>query len=569
MKKDKREIKPIPDLRTMVISSAEAFGDKALYIYKDKETKEECSYSYTLLKEEVEAAGTALEGLDLIGSHIAVISETSPKTTVIYFASVNTNGVIVPLDRELDTDQIVKFLNRAHCRAIVYSSSFTGMLTSRAAELPELRYYIPMNGTDEVDASLPVSPVVLPWEDFLAIGKQMLQNGDTSYLDRELDPEKMCAILFTSGTTGTAKGVMLSHKNLAVATYASDLVAKYDSNSRSVSVLPQNHTFEMVCAHLGQINLGCSLYINDSLKYTVRNFQYFKPNSLNLVPLFVETIYKKIWDSIRKKGMEDKVRKGIKYSNALLKVGIDIRRKLFAEILDAVGGELSIIICGGAPIDPEILRGFHAFGIEIYEGYGITECSPLVACNPYGAPRYGSCGKPVYGVTVRIDKTPDEETGEILVKGDNVMLGYYEDEEATKAAFTEDGFFRTGDIGYQDKDGYLYITGRKKNVIILSNGKNVFPEELEEHLAHCELIKESVVLGRKQDSGETVITALIYPDPEQFEGKTPEEIEEAIREAVNKVNRSLPTYKHMSDVEIRDSEFEKTTTKKIKRFLYH
>ncbi|MBO5218903.1 MAG: AMP-binding protein, partial [Clostridia bacterium] len=433
-----------------------------------------------------------------------------------------------------------------------------------------VQLYVPMAGEDSVDETLPHAPRVMGWDNLLALGANAIEAGDDSYYANPVDLEKMCAILFTSGTTGTSKGVMLSQGNLCAAAYASSMTTPYDSRTRLVSVLPQHHTYEMTCSHIAAINLGCSEFINDSLKYVMRNFANYQPNALVLVPLFVETIHKRIRDEIRKKGMEKKVAFGKKLALTLLPLGIDIRPKLFSQITSALGGKVESIICGGAPVSPEILRDFYAYGITIYEGYGITECAPLLACNvPGEKPRFGSVGKPVYGVTLKIDKAdPADETGEILAKGPNVMLGYYKNEEATREVFTEDGWFRTGDIGYIDRDGYVYITGRKKNVIILSNGKNVFPEELEEHLSHSDLIKESVVIGRPDESGEIAITALIYPDPDLTEGKSPEEIESAIRAEVDNINRSLPSFKHMSVVEVRDTEFEKTTSKKIKRFLY-
>lgn len=564
-----REIK---DLRDMVQTSAAFFGDKDLYVYK--EDKQEVHFSYNQLRDEVERFGTALNVLGIDEGRVAVIGETSAKVTVTYLGTVNAGGVIVPLDRELTEDQIPEFIERAECDMVVYSASFNGIITKMAAKMPHVKYYIPMKGEDEVDHSLPSAPVVMQFDEVLKLGEQALNEHNNSYYLHKIDLDKMCAIIFTSGTTGTSKGVMLSMRNLVAAADASCKGVPYDSKTRLVSVLPQHHTYEMTCSHLAVINLGASEYINDSLKYTMRNFQNYKPTALVLVPLFVETVYKKIWDNIRKKGMEKKVRGLMKFSDTLLKMGIDLRGVFFKEIQAALGGEVKSMICGGAPISPQILKDFYSFGIVIFEGYGITECAPLVSVNPNGAARFGSAGKPVHDEKVRIDKDPAEDFGEIVVKGPNVMLGYYKDEAATKAAFTHDmknfdnnGWFRTGDIGYIDNDGYIFITGRKKNVIILSNGKNVFPEELEEHLSHDPRIAESVIIGREQN-GETIITALVHPDYEKFEGKSDDEIAAEIKEAVNDVNRTLPSFKHMTAVEVMKDEFEKTTSKKIKRYLY-
>jgi long-chain acyl-CoA synthetase len=308
--------------------------------------------------------------------------------------------------------------------------------------------------------------------------------------------------------------------------------------------------------------------INDSIKNTLRNFSKYKPTALVLVPLYVETIYKRIWSEIDKKGMRKKVRAAMVLSDGLLKVGIDVRRKLFKDVHAALGGRLKYIVCGGAPLRPELVKDFDSFGINICEGYGITECSPLVSCNPMGWKKYHSTGLKVNSVEVRIDKVhEDDETGEIVVKGDNVMLGYYKNPKATVEVFTEDGWFKTGDIGYIDEDNFIFITGRKKNVIILSNGKNVFPEELEEYITADSRVAEAVVVGRKNEEGdETSIAALIYPDYAQFEGKTPEEIKAVFDEMIVEVNKKLPAFKHIHEVEIRETEFEKNTSRKILRY---
>ena len=382
------------------------------------------------------------------------------------------------------------------------------------------------------------------------------------------DMDKMCAIIFTSGTTGTSKGVMLSQRNLVTATLDSNAIIDCHEDDMFVSVLPIHHTYEFTCSQLALPNAGAATMINDSIKNTLRNFSKYKPTALVLVPLYVETIYKRIWSEIDKKGMRKKVRAAMALSDGLLKVGIDVRRKLFKDVHAALGGRLKYIVCGGAPLRPELVKDFDSFGINICEGYGITECSPLVSCNPMGWKKYHSTGLKVNSVEVRIDKVhEDDETGEIVVKGDNVMLGYYKNPKATVEVFTEDGWFKTGDIGYIDEDNFIFITGRKKNVIILSNGKNVFPEELEEYITADSRVAEAVVVGRKNEEGdETSIAALIYPDYAQFEGKTPEEIKAVFDEMIVEVNKKLPAFKHIHEVEIRETEFEKNTSRKILRY---
>jgi len=383
--------------------------------------------------------------------------------------------------------------------------------------------------------------------------------------------DEMCALLFTSGTTGTSKGVMLSHRNLYTAANACCQCTRYDSKDSIVSVLPIHHTFELTTMHIAASNLGISTYINESIRYATRNFKEYKPTLLVLVPLFLETIHKKIWETIRKKGIEKKVRTAMKVSDGLLKAGIDMRSKFFSDITDVFGGRLKSIVVGGAPLDPQIVRDFYSFGITVLQGYGITECSPLVSVNIPGKVSFESVGQVVTDCEVKIEHMEGcpEDEGEILVRGGNVMLGYYENPEATAEVFTEDGWFRTGDIGRIDKKGYITITGRKKNVIIASNGKNVFPEELEERLAKIPEVKESVVIARTdKNTGDTIITALILPNTEVVgENYCHDDVCEIMKEGITKINKSLPSYKHINKFEIRTEEFEKTPSKKIKRFL--
>ncbi|MDD6265805.1 MAG: AMP-binding protein [Clostridia bacterium] len=557
-------VKPkfISDLRDLVCGNARLYGDKTLYYYKEPGSKEVREFSYNTAMERMNWLGTAFAKLGIMGNHIAVIGDTHPDYMTTYYAAVNGGGVIVPLDKELSTEQLVNFCNLAEISAIAYTSSFNNKLTDLIDELPDVRYFIPISKGEESD-----NDKVRQFEDLIELGKTELENGNRDFVDYEIHASDLAAILFTSGTTGTSKGVMLTQGNLTAATNSSCQSMEYDYNNTFVSVLPMHHSYEITCGHFAISNLGASIFINDSLKNALRSFSYFKPNALMLVPLFVETMYKKIWHEIDKKGMHKKVRAAMKLSDGLLAVGIDKRDKFFGQITGALGGNLKSIVCGGAPIDPKLIKDFRSFGISIFEGYGITECAPLVAVNSPGKERYRSVGLPVYGCSVKIDKKPNEETGEILVKGDNVMIGYYKNEQATKEAFTDDGWFKTGDIGYIDKDGYIFITGRKKNVIILSNGKNVFPEEVEGYLSTCELISEAVVIGRKNAIGDIVITAVVYPDYERFEGKSDDEILAQIKERINNINRNLPSFKQIRDVELKKEEFEKTTSRKIKRFL--
>ncbi len=552
--------KVISDLRDLVKSGAEIFGDKSLYFYK--ENNKTLEYSFKRLYDETLYIGTGLAKLGIFGKGVAIIGHTHPRYTATYISVINGGGYIVPIDPELSNEQTAFFMNHAEVEAVFYTEKLADKISAIKDKLPSVKLFVPIHEPsdfvqDEKNISI---------DKLIELGKAALDDGYTEYIDYEIDLSKLAAIIFTSGSTGTAKGVMLSTGNLTAAINASCQSTPYDDKNTFVSVLPPHHTYEMTCGHLALMNIGAQVLINDSLKHVMRNFKEFKPNALMLVPLFAETMHKKIWAEIKKKGIEGKLKFAIGFDNVLLGCGIDVRRKLFKEIIDSFGGNIKSIICGGASLSSQLVKDFYSFGITILEGYGITECAPLVAVNRAGKVRLKSVGQPVQGCTVKIDKTPGEETGEILVKGDNVMMGYYKNPEATAEAFTEDGWFRTGDIGWMDKDGYIYITGRKKNVIILSNGKNVFPEEIEEYIAPVDIILEAVVMARDNASGEPTITAICVPNMPLLEGKTDAEIEAMIKAEISDINKNLPSYKQIHQVEIRKEEFERTTSKKIQRF---
>ncbi len=563
IKKKAFQDKLIADLRELIVTSAELYGDKPRYVYKDRKTHEEVVYTYNDFLREMNNAGTAFSSMGLGGRTVAVIGETHPVYVTTYYAVVNGNGVIVPLDKEIGDDELVNFLKRSHAEALVFTGPLHDRIAALAPRLPEIRLFV--SADEECGEER-----FLSWQELQKIGAEEIEKGNRDYLDLAIDREKPCALLFTSGTTGTSKGILLSQKNLAAACNSSCLAMYHLSNeSVLLSVLPINHTYEMTCGHLAAANKGATTYINDSIKYVVKNLAHCQPTAMLFVPLFVETLHKRIWDTIEKKGMTKKVKKAIRISNQLRRVGIDLRKKFFGEITGVFGGRLGSIVCGGAPLDQRLIDDFDAFGIPILNGYGITECSPLVSVNLLGKERSGTVGPPVDHCEVKIALDEGQTTGEILVKGDNVMLGYFEDPEATAAAFTEDGWFRTGDVGYLDEEGYIYITGRKKNIIILSNGKNIYPEEIEQYLSPISLIAECVVVGRTNANGEVVLTALVYPNEELTEGMTPEEVYGKLKEEINGVNKDLPVFKQIHEVEVRDTEFEKTTTKKIKRYKVH
>ncbi len=538
--------------------------------------------TYREMADTIVRQAAAFEALGWKGRHIAVIGETSPYWVATYAAAVASGNVAVPLDRELDVEQLEGFLSFAEVDAIVYSSAFNEKFRHAIETHPTVTLFVPLEPGDEVYDLDPASPrCVLPYAKLLELGStslgapldQPLPDSITpDLLPEPEDLERMAVMLFTSGTTGTSKCVMLSEKNVISALNSACETVEFFPEDTIVSTLPIHHTYELCCM-LAAMNYGMRIAINDSLKRVMRNFTYFRPTGLVLVPLFVNTMYKKIWDEAHKKKKDKMLRTALSASGKLRHVGIDLRGVLFSDISGAFGGRLRKIVCGGAPLNPEIAEQMEQFGITITEGYGITECSPLIAVNPYYAPKRGSVGPSVPSCEVKIDveRVNDAgfDEGEILVRGDNVMLGYYKRPEETAEVFTPDGFFRTGDEGYMDKDGYIFITGRKKSVIVLENGKNVFPEEIEEYLSRLECVGESVVVGRQKEGSDAVIlTAVIYPDPAHFpEGSDMDAIAATVREQVNALNRTLVSYKQIRAVEIRRTEFEKTTSRKIKRHL--
>ena len=542
-----------------VVKQAQRYGDKDRFVYKLK--KQERHFTFNDMLDHVNYLASAMNKLGVAGKFAGVTGDTHPDYVATYVATVSCGGVIVPLDKEISAEQFTNFVNLCELELLVYTSSMHKKMLPLYGEMPTVRYIVCM----DFDGERPEDSRFMTFDEMLEIGKAAYEEGDRTAENHVVDKDALCTILFTSGTTGTSKGVMLSQKNLTTSAYDCAAIIDADDKDFLVSVLPIHHAYEFTIGQLAAPNIGATVFINDSIKNTLRNFSNFKPTGLILVPLYVETMHKKIWSEIEKKGKTKMVKSLMPIARRLPR---SIRRKMFKDIIDAFGGRLDFIVCGGAPLRPELMKDFDAFGIKICEGYGITECSPLISCNPMHKRKYHSAGLVVNHMEARIDKDdPADETGEITVHGDAVMLGYYKNPEATAAVFTEDGWFKTGDIGYIDKENYIFITGRKKNVIIASNGKNVFPEELEEYLGISELISEIVVIGRKgEEAGEVVITALVYPDYDKFEGKTKEEIKAAIEEVVDGVNKKLPTFKHIKEIEIRETEFEKNTSRKIMRY---
>ena len=559
--KTERDYTPVADVLDLY-NVIENHNDRVAYSYFDK-NRQVCDLTYAELATAIKSTAAGIDALGLSGERIAIIGETSVEWIATYLAILASGGVAIPMDKELQISEIEGFLAGVDARAIVYSKSFNSKFDNAKKTHATINRFIPI-APDENE----LTDKTVAFYDMCKLGDEAIEKG---YEFPEItDREKLAEMLFTSGTTGTSKRVMLSQKNIFSVVTAAAATVEFTPDDVIVSVLPIHHTYELACM-LAALDYGMKICINDSLTRVLKNFQIFKPTGLVLVPLFVYTIYKKIWTEAKKTGRDKKLKIGIGASRGMMAVGIDKRRKIFAEVLNSFGGRLEKIICGGAALNPKMIEFFENIGVSIYEGFGITECAPLTCVTPYYARKYGSVGPAVPCCEVRIDGETVGDAGfvegEIQVKGDNVMIGYYENPEANAQVFTEDGWFRTGDMGYIDEDGYVYITGRLKSVIVLENGKNVFPEEIEEYLGDIEEIAEAVVVGRA--NGEKVdLVAILYPDRTKFgDNVSDSAIKAKLDVLVGELNKTLPTYKQISYIELRDTEFEKTTSKKIKRFL--
>ena len=564
-----KELKKVPvrSLYHNIELASQKYGDHTLFAFERHKTDYEISYTEFL--EYTNAMTRAYIHFGIAGKKVAIIGENCPEWIATYLAAITSGGVAVPIDVALSQEQLVEFAKMAGVEVLAYSSKWAEFIEGNADQFEGVTNFIKL-----CDYSFDFkSKEIYELERFTSASKiAHTGNAITNIEIPKQDSERMSVMLFTSGTTGTSKIVMLSQKNICtVINSARTPLEKIDENDTLLSVLPVHHTYELTAGIFCAIDHGCKICINDSLTHVSKNLKKYQPTTMAVVPLFVETFYNTIMKSVRKEGKEKTFNKGIKISNAARKLNIDLSKKLFGQVTAAFGGKLCKIVCGGAALRPELVDTFRAIGIEIVQGYGITECAPLVSVIPFGVYNPKSCGKITESMQVFIDKeNPSDSFGEIVVKGDNVMLGYYNNEAATKEVLKDNGWFYTGDYGYVDKKGYLYITGRKKNIIVLQDGKNVFPEEIEEYLGSIPHIKECVVIGRQKDN-DLAITALVYPDFDYANSiglNTKEDVYEAIREEVNATNRKLVGYKRVANLEFMEEEFEKTPSKKIKRFLY-
>ena len=523
----------------------------------------ESAITFSGLVNNINALGTAMLAKGMKGKHIALLGETTIEWVTTYFAVLCGVGVILPIDCELNVETMAKQINFGDVDVVVCSKRMKKKVSQALEHCPNVETVIMMRTSDP--AEFPSCGRVLYFDEMLLDGRGLLKGGDKGYTQAEIDADALAEIVFTSGTTGANKGVMLNHKNLCAVLRGARRLVHYERTS--MSVLPVNHTYELSCHIISGLYEGTTVYINDDLKHVMQNVKHFAPEMTCMVPMMVNLIVRRVNIEIEKRSLTKHVEYAMRFSNLVRKVGIDRRKKYFFPITDSFGGNLKKIICGGAPLSQSVIDFMDSIGITVLNGYGITECAPLVAVNGDKLKRKGSVGHVLPTCSVRIDSPDENGNGEIQVSGDMVMLGYYKMPEDTAAVFTEDGWFRTGDIGHLDKDGFLFINGRVKNLIILSNGKNIYPEELEEAvMREIPYVKELVV---HTDSDGTGIYAVCYLDRDFCEKnklKTLEERHDFLMDDIRKYNQKMPSFKRITDVTISDEEFEKTSTKKIRRF---
>ncbi|MEA4853006.1 MAG: AMP-binding protein [Christensenella sp.] len=534
----------LKNLRELVEYSAREYGEAAAFQFRNGK-KGIISKSYNDFQREIKYLGTALLHRGFSGAHIAVLGENSYEWLLTYFAVVNSGNIIVPIDKDLPPEEIADVLRRSDCRAIIYSHKYEKTVEAFRGEV-NLRSSVDMADTGENGFAA-----------LLREGEAQVLEADRTFERVVLDNGRMAAIVYTSGTTGKSKGVMLSHTNLMADTVAARKEIRL--TGRSLLVLPLHHTFGFTANVLCGFFAGYTIFINDNLKNITKDLQEFKPVNLFVVPMILESMYHRVWASARKAGKEKKLLTGIRLSNLLRYLRIDLRRQLFAEVLDALGGELEFCICGGAFLDEKVAQGFRNLGVHIMNGYGVTECAPIVAENRNGFYNDKSVGVILPCNEVRIDMPDETGEGEIWVRGENIMLGYYHDDLETKKAFSGE-WYKTGDLGRIDEDGFLFITGRIKNLIILSNGKNISPEEIEETFRKIPYIKEIVAYGENDR-----IFAEVYLDHEYFVENGIADIRGTLSADMDVINKKLPAYKQVSGIKIRETDFERTTTKKVKR----
>lgn len=527
--------------------------------------------TYKEFKEDVEGLGTALiKLLGLKDKRVIIVGETQYGWYASYMAMLCGVGIAVPTDKELPENELENIIKRSRASAIIYSSKKENDIKKVKESIPEIEYFI------EMKSDKPLEEKDVGLNTLINLGKNIVNSGDKSFEEIEIDPEEFKILFWTSGTTSNSKGVMLNNRNLAENINAVTAYVKLYPTDMLFSVLPLHHCYESTIGFLYPMGIGASVAICEGLRYIVPNLQEAHPTAILTVPLLVESLHKKINEKIVQSKKDKMVSTMIGITNALKLAGLDVKRKVFKEILDNLGGKLRIIVSAAAPIDKKVGEWVEGIGISFLQGYGLTETAPISAVTPDYKTMVGSAGKTIVQADIKVENPNEDGEGEILIKSPTLMMGYYEDELATKKAITSDGYFRSGDLGYVDEEGYVFVTGRSKNVIVTQNGKNIYPEEIEMILDKLDEVKDVMIYGKEPEAGskkeekELIITAKVLPDYEKIKelyGEiSDEEIYDILWKKIKEENKKLSSYKAVKKLEIKEGEFEKTSTMKIKRY---
>ena len=554
----------ITDLKDMLAKTEKKFGDKPAFKYKTSEPGVFDVITYKEFISKVNALGTKLIDLGLKGKRIAIISENRYEWCLAYLATCCGTGVVVPLDKSLPANELESLIIRSGVEAIFYSNKYNEVMQDiKNRRTTDLRYYISMDLENMKDG-------IYSEHEFVEQGKELIKKGNTKFLNATIDSDKMAFMLFTSGTTAMSKAVMLSHKNICSNLMDIATILKIDENDTLLSFLPLHHTFECTVGFLYVMYTGASIAYCEGIRHIASNIKEFEITAMISVPALYENIYKRVMKSIEKKGKLAEVEKIMKLSGMLSKVGIDLRKKMFKEIHESLGPKLRLMVNGGAALDYEVEKGFNELGFRIVQGYGLTETSPVIAAGTDFEQRIGSVGKVLPSLNVKIVNKDETGTGEVIVKGPSVMLGYYQNEEANKEVFEKE-WLHTGDLGHIDKKGFLFLAGRKKSVIVLKNGKNVYPEEIESIINRIDGIKESFIYGKPEDNNEDdlkLCAKVVYDKDlmkQIYNANTEEEIKNALWLKIKEINKTMPPYKYIKELIVSEEELIKTTTLKIKR----
>lgn len=579
------KVEYVETIREFIRATVNRYPDKWAYMYKDVHGEPWKHITYQEFYRKMNGLGTSLLNMGLKGENMAVVGESSYRWVLSYFTIASGAGVVVPIDKNLEEGEMVNLLTRADVKLLFASAKMADKIGGFLDQLPELKYLVIMDSpVDDVDKYLQEKEgpdgtrlnafgsgaEILLQSDLIEKGRERLAAGDRIYMEQEVDQEDLSTILFTSGTTGLAKGAMLSHRNLTQNVVNMSKYFHIPEGGRVLSVLPIHHAYECTCTIMTCFYQGATVVICEGLKHIQTNFVDAGCCIMLGVPLIFENIYRKIWHQAEKSGSAEQLRRAIALSKRLnLQNRPAVTKRLFKPVHQIFGDKLYCLIAGGAAIDPKVIIEFQAMGMPIIQGYGMTENAPIIAMNTDRYSKANAAGKVMPGTEVRVIDQDETGIGEIICKGPSVMMGYYKDPENTEKTIVN-GWLQTGDYGYMDDDGFVYITGRKKNVIVTKGGKNIFPEEVEYYLLLNPYINEVLVYGKPEESkGDLLCTAIIYPEMaalKEIGATSDREIASILSAAVEEANAKMPPYKRVRRFEVRDKEFVKTTTLKIKRF---